>query len=60
MRFILRSDSEEIWETKWKELMDKVGRASINKSKKQKKTKSKKPKKTKKKRRKRRKKSKMR
>ena len=60
MRFILRSDSEEIWETKWKELMDKVGRASINKSKKPKKTKSKKPKKTKKKRRKRRKKSKMR
>jgi len=39
MRFILRSDSEDIWETKWKELMDKVGRASIKKSKKSKKPK---------------------
>ena len=49
MRFILRSDSEEIWETKWKELMDKVERAGSKKSKKPKKKKpKKKPKKKKK------------
>ena len=48
MRFILRSDSEDIWETKWEELINKLGRSQLKKHKKKSRKKTKKKKKNKK------------